>query len=373
MGLLLFTSLLCLAITLIYFYLKRRFTLLSNGLPDTKPQIFLGNLLNSGLLTGKITLHEVLHNFQRKYGDIFVYWFGPEPCITFCLPEHAQMIFSDRQTFEQSPLFLPNFDLICPSGIVIIAGAKWKRHARIMIPAFKRAKMIPHIDTIIECTDRFIDQCLKENEIHTDLVYRCQTLTMNIIGFIGFDYDLESSVDSPLKLAFHDFVFYSTFIMLMAWLPRWVTKLYLRYNRRYQRILREIRELTEKIVQQEQNEQNISDELKKPKNLIASLVSSLNEQANDDEISSGLTRLEIFDEMLTAIVAGYETTSTAVAWFIFYVSKNPEVQQRIKDELREHNLLMTDDVQYLPSLTQEKLDALTYCECVTKEVCIYFN
>jgi cytochrome P450 len=179
-------------------------------------------------------------------------------------------------------------------------------------------------------------------------------------------------LESPAKTVFQDFLSYATFIMLIAWLPLWLNKLYLKLNWKYQRTRRIIYELTEKIVQQEQNNQD-STEPQKSKNLIASFISSLNEQANDEHISSGLTRAEIFDEVLASFVAGFETTSTALSWAIFYLSKNPQVQRRIKDELREHDLLMADDVQYLPSLTQEKLDSLVYCECVIKEVCFILS
>jgi cytochrome P450 family 4 subfamily B polypeptide 1 len=265
---------------------------------------------------------------------------------------------------------LPNFDLICPAGLSLLGGAKWKRHARVMSPVFRKAKLIQHIDTIIECIDRFIDQCLKDNEINIDIVNHCQTLTTNIIGFIGFDYDLDSYVDSPSKIAFQNFVYHILIAVLFAWLPRWMIKIYLKFNWKYQRTYRQLRELTKKIVQQEQNNPHTIEQ-HRPKNLIASLVSSLNEQANDEQIASGLTQSEMFDEVLTAILAGYETTANAISWFIFYMSKNPQIQKRIQEELREHNLLITDDVQYLPSLTQEKLDLLTYVECVIKEVCSY--
>ncbi|CAF1095535.1 unnamed protein product [Adineta steineri] len=362
MTLILFTSLLCLVLILIYIYFKRRYTLINNNLPGDKPQIFFGNLLNSGFLTRKKSFHEILHDYQRRYGDKFTFWFGLQPYIVFCLPEHIQTILSDRHTFEQSSSFIPNFDLVCPNGIVVLAGAKWKRHVRVMLPVFKRAKMIQHLDTITECADHFIDQCLLDNHIHTDLVHRCQTFTMNVIGLIAFDYNLESNINSPIKIAFQDFVSYVTIVILMSWLPQWISKIYLKFNWKYQKIHRLIRELTEKIVEQEQNNSQRS------KNLIASLVSSLNEQANDEQISSGLTRIEMLDEILTSMLAGYETTSTALAWFIFYMSKYPHVQQRIKQELHEHNLLMTNHVQYLPRLTSEKLDSLIYCECVTKEV-----
>ncbi|CAF1541571.1 unnamed protein product [Rotaria sordida] len=109
-------------------------------------------------------------------------------------------------------------------------------------------------------------------------------------------------------------------------------------------------------------------ENEQPKNLIALLVSSLNEEANDDQVLSGLTRAEIFDEVLMMIMTGYETTSTALSWFIFFASKNPQIQQRMKEELRKHHLLMIDNLKYVPPLTVDNLTSLTYCECVTKEV-----
>jgi cytochrome P450 len=332
-----------------------------------KPQIFVGNLINSGILSGKKTFPEVLIDYQRQYGDKYVFWFGPHPCIVFCRPEHVEAILTDRQTFEQSPFAMPNFDLLCPHALSLLRGAKWKRHARVMVPMFKRAKMIAHLDTILQCADRFIDQNLRDGEIHRNLCSCCQSLTMNVIGFIGFDYDFDNITDSQLKIAFEDFIAYAAFMMMIPWAPRWLDKLYLKWNRKYQRTRRFIREVSEKIIEKEQNKQH-ETENQKPKNLVASLVSSLNEHASDEQISSGLTRAEMLDEILLSIMAGYGTTSSALSWFIFFLSKNPQVQQRMKEELREHNLVMNDDAECIPQLTEEKLASLIYCECVTKEV-----
>jgi hypothetical protein len=170
-----------------------------------------------------------------------------------------------------------------------------------------------------------------------------------------------------LKVAFEDFIAYAAFMMMISWTPRWLSKLYLKWNKKYQRTHRFIREVSEKIIEEEQNKQH-ETEHQKPKNLIASLVSSLNEHANDEQISSGLTRAEMLDEVLLSIVGAYGTTSAALSWYIFFLSKNPRVQQRMKEELREHNLVMTDDAECVPSLTEENLASLIYCECVTKEV-----
>ena len=60
------------------------------------------------------------------------------------------------------------------------------------------------------------------------------------------------------------------------------------------------------------------------------------------------------------LVAGYETTSTAMSWFIYWMSKNPRVQEKIKAELMEKGGNQP--------LTLAYLDSLTYLDCVLKEV-----
>ncbi|CAF2582621.1 unnamed protein product [Rotaria sp. Silwood2] len=59
------------------------------------------------------------------------------------------------------------------------------------------------------------------------------------------------------------------------------------------------------------------------------------------------------------LVAGSETTSTALSWFIHLMSKNPRVQAKIKAEL-------DDNRQNYLSI--EQLDFLEYLNCVIQEV-----
>lgn len=367
MALLVLSSLFCLFIAILYWYLNQKIKRSDKDPPCDEPQIIFGNTLSTGLLTGKSTFTEILIDYQRRFGDKYLFWFGSYPCVTFCRADHAQTIFSDRQNFDQSPLFLPNFDLLCPHGIFLPTGPKWKRHARVMMPMFKKSKVIHHADVIIHCTDRWIEQFCRDDRIHTDVLNECRTLTMNVIGLFAFDYDFDSARDKTVWNAFECFGSQASFLINMPWFPRWLLRLYLKANWKYQHARNIIRELSERIVQQEQNNRN-QEENERPKNLIASLVSSLNEEANDEQISSGLTHVEMLDEVLVSILAGYETTSTALTWFMHFISKHPQVQQRMKDELREHNLLMTDDMATIPPITYEIADQLVYCDTVAKEV-----
>lgn len=63
------------------------------------------------------------------------------------------------------------------------------------------------------------------------------------------------------------------------------------------------------------------------------------------------------------LIAGFETTSTALSWFIFAMSKNPRVQQKIKAELRD------EDGRY--NLSADRINSLVYLDAVINEVLRY--
>lgn len=91
-------------------------------------------------------------------------------------------------------------------------GSQYKRHILVVMPLFRRAKILPQIDTIIECTDKLLHNWRNQNDgqIHTDIVDQCQKLLLNIFSLIAFDYDLHTLDDttdqtsSQLKTALVD-------------------------------------------------------------------------------------------------------------------------------------------------------------------------
>ncbi|CAF3315426.1 unnamed protein product [Rotaria sp. Silwood2] len=122
------------------------------------------------------------------------------------------------------------------------------------------------------------------------------------------------------------------------------------------------------MIEQEFNESPESRAQRKRTSLIASLVDSLQmdeeaEAKKSEEQKKGLSRSEVFDEMLMFLIAGFETTSTALAWSIHLLSKHPHVQEKIKAELINNSVTQL--------LTLEHLESLIYLDCVIKEILRY--
>lgn len=52
-----------------------------------------------------------------------------------------------------------------------------------------------------------------------------------------------------------------------------------------------------------------------------------------DENGNGLTDKEIQHEVDTFMFAGHDTTASAVSWMLYNMARNPEYQQKCRDEI----------------------------------------
>lgn len=61
-----------------------------------------------------------------------------------------------------------------------------------------------------------------------------------------------------------------------------------------------------------------------------------------DENGEGLTDVELHDELMTLLVAGHETTATALAWALYWLHRQPEIRQKLLAEFAD----VTDATDY---------------------------
>ncbi|KAI9845089.1 MAG: hypothetical protein M1837_005093 [Sclerophora amabilis] len=80
--------------------------------------------------------------------------------------------------------------------------------------------------------------------------------------------------------------------------------------------------------------------------------------------SGGFTESNLVDQMMTFLAAGHETTATALTWAVYYLCKHPEIQARLREQIRSQ----------LPSLSSTTpisstdFDKVPYLHAVCNEV-----
>ncbi|QSZ30113.1 hypothetical protein DSL72_004633 [Monilinia vaccinii-corymbosi] len=84
--------------------------------------------------------------------------------------------------------------------------------------------------------------------------------------------------------------------------------------------------------------------------------------------SGGFTDENLIDQLMTFLAAGHETTASAMAWAIYLLCAYPEVQSRLREEVRAK----------LPSpesgatVTNQDIDYMAYLNAVCNEILRYF-
>jgi cytochrome P450 len=92
--------------------------------------------------------------------------------------------------------------------------------------------------------------------------------------------------------------------------------------------------------------------------LIEMLIKSV-----DEETHQGMTEQQLFDEVMTIFLAGYETTATALTWLLVVLQEYPEVLEKLQAEI--------DQVLGSRPPAFEDILHLTYSQQVFKEVLRY--
>ena len=59
-------------------------------------------------------------------------------------------------------------------------------------------------------------------------------------------------------------------------------------------------------------------------------------EASDSETQKGLEKEDIVADSVGFILAGYDTTSTALTFATYALAANPEVQEKLADEIRDY-------------------------------------
>ncbi|KAI1377568.1 cytochrome P450 [Hypoxylon crocopeplum] len=84
--------------------------------------------------------------------------------------------------------------------------------------------------------------------------------------------------------------------------------------------------------------------------------------------SGAFTDENLVDQLMTFLAAGHETTATSMTWGVYLLSKYPEVQKRLRAEIREKLPSIDSDRE----VTSLEIDHMPYLNAVCNEVLRYF-
>jgi cytochrome P450 len=213
-------------------------------------------------------------------------------------------------------------------GLLTSEGETWRRHRRIMAPAFDRRSIESYAPVITAVAQDLLarwDALPDSSEV--DVGAAMMHTTLHIISRAMFSANSDEIVDVVERDvgAYQMTVRPSLFDLLG--LPAWLSDLFAR-RRRMAKVFNEFDKAVDELINSRTDQPGV--QLKdQAKDLLARLVA-----ARDAETGGGMSAKEVRDEVVTIFMAGHETTAQALTWTWYLLSLHPSAEARLDDELR---------------------------------------
>ena len=270
------------------------------------------------------------------HGDIAHVRLGNQHFAILNNPEYTrQILVTDNRNFTKGR-GLERAKLLLGEGLLTSEGPFHLRQRRLAQPAFHRERIDAYARVMVEHATRTRDRWV--DGAATDIHQEMTRLTLGIAGKTLFDADVEGEsreIGESLTAAFDVFnLALLPFAELMDHLP-------LPWTLRFKAARRRLDNTIYRIIAERRH--RIGDR--------GDLLSMLMAAQDTEGDGGGMTDTQLRDEIMTILLAGYETTANALTWTAYLLSQNPDAEDRMHaevDHALEGRLPAMADVQRLP-------------------------
>lgn len=259
-----------------------------------------------------------LLDMRARYGDLVHYRYGSVSRVLVGDPQAAWRILVENQAnYNKDSPFYHMLKWFLGEGLVTADGDLWRAHRRLAQPAFSRSRLEGWLPMVERCSQAAVERWRALSRI--DLAEELILLTLQVVGLTLFSQDL-SHHGHEIGRAVREYQ------LQMAWRFRALVPLPpvfpTRADRRFRALRRQIRQRVGALAQER------AAQAHRPDDLLTSLL-----EARDPETGQGLSTPQLCDELVTFLLAGYETVASNLVWTFYLLSRHPEVRTRLEAEL----------------------------------------
>lgn len=341
---------------LLYWCGTYRFSVLKNlGIPGPEPWPFLGSILEVHKFGG---LHVMLLENMKRYGKIFAVCLGRSPTIVITEPEVLKTILVKEFTSfrNRSDEVKPPPPLNC--GLLAARDDQWKRIRSILSPSYttgKMKQMIPLMDDAVNVLIMKLDE-VADAEKSVEVVELFSKLTLDVILLTAFGIktdiqtDPQNSVTKEARKLFRR-LWLTPYLSIFpcSSLLRRIIAFFRQGLAFFVGAATEIFEERKKYATEGRND------------LIQLLLT-----AHDEPAAQGVSKLsddEVIAQLITFLLAGYQTSSSTLAFTAYHLAMDSDVQERLRCEVEiaiqtYHDLPLYDlvhEIEYLDCVMNESM------------------
>lgn len=240
-----------------------------------------------------------------------------------------RVLVEQHEDFPKSDLQARVLGDLLGQSVFVTNGALWRRQRRIIDPAFEGGRPRQTFTPMLEAAEALAAR-LEERTGPVEMEYEASHAAADVIFRTLFSRQIGDQLAAEVFDAFRSYqlaapmVSARDLLRLPAWLPT-LPPIAPR-RRRQRRAARNIRRLLSQLVSDRADE---ITEGTAPDDLATALMS-----APDPATGQRFSPEEMLDQVGIFFLAGHETSAAALAWALYLIASDPDVQDRLADEAR---------------------------------------
>ncbi|KAI3703320.1 hypothetical protein L1987_73289 [Smallanthus sonchifolius] len=278
-------------------------------------------------------IHNFATDFLKLTNGTFLLkgpWFANIDMLFTSDPANIHYILSKNfPNYPKGPDFRKLFDIL-GDGIFNSDHELWEIHRKTTnMSLFKHPDFQTILETIIKNKiEKGLLPVLEHSNNETDLQEVFQRFTFDTICLLVLDYDPESlSLGLPIVACEKAFTDMEEAILLRHFMPEMVWKLQKRFGLGKEKKLSEAWKAFDEFIYKCLARKEKED--KESTGLLTSLMNGFNGKS----VPSCDSKKFLRDTILNLMVAGRDTTSTALSWFFYLLAQHPSVENKIRKEI----------------------------------------
>jgi cytochrome P450 len=263
---------------------------------------------------------------QRAYEEDIVQgrFFGRNSFILNTPDAIRHVLVDNYENYTRTPVGIRVLRPLVGEGLLIAEGRAWKHQRRTLAPAFTPRAVAPLVPHMIAATDEAIAKLQGSCGAPVDLREAMQRMTLEIAGRTMFSFEMGRH-----GAALRDFVMeygdrlarphFLDLLLPVGWpSPQDFSRA--RFRKRWTRFVA--------MLMAERRAAG-KNEGAPPRDLF-----DLMGAARDPESGEAFTDEQLGDEVATMILAGHETTATALFWSLYLLALDPDTQEKLAAEVK---------------------------------------
>jgi unspecific monooxygenase len=276
---------------------------------------------------------------QRAYEDDILQgrFFGRASFIVNTPDAIKHVLVDNYENYSRTPVGIRVLRPVLGQGLLIAEGKAWKHQRRTLAPAFTPRAVTMLVPHMVAVTDETITRLRRDCAGPIDLREIMQHMTLEIAGRTMFSFGM-----SQHGATLRDFVmeysarlarpYFLDLLLPLSWpSPQDFSRA--RFRKRWTAFIA--------MLMAERRAVGKTDGAP-PRDLF-----DLMGGARDPETGKAFTDEQLGDEVATMILAGHETTATALFWSLYLLALDPATQEEVAAEVRKPTADAVADIEKL--------------------------